>query len=133
MSPGSGYNNFLEILSVFYAIIRVRSNRCVPGSIVVQRDVTGWRCLWMWVWGWYGAIDLLADHRRRSLLGGLLLVDALNFQAAGFAAVRASGAGAAIEHLSKAEHDLIKEVHPKVDDIHHDVGEVVAAVKHNRS
>jgi len=38
-----------------------------------------------------------------------------------------------IERLSKAEHDLIKEVHPKVDDIHHDVGEVVAAVKHSQS
>ena len=34
-----------------------------------------------------------------------------------------------IEDLSKAEHDLIKEVHPKVGDIKAGVEEVMAAVK----
>ncbi len=37
-----------------------------------------------------------------------------------------------IEKLSKAEHDLIKEVHPKVGEIHEDLQNVAAAVKENQ-
>ena len=37
--------------------------------------------------------------------------------------------GKRIESLSKAEHDLIKEVHPQVHDIKQGVEEVIAAVK----
>jgi hypothetical protein len=36
--------------------------------------------------------------------------------------------GRRIEKLSKAEHDLIREVHPKVEEISEDVGRVAAAV-----
>ena len=36
-----------------------------------------------------------------------------------------------IEKLSKAEHDLIKEVHPQVNEIKVGVEEMVAAVKEN--
>lgn len=39
--------------------------------------------------------------------------------------------GRRIETLSKAEHDLIKEVHPKVGEIKDGLGEVIAAVKEN--
>ena len=35
---------------------------------------------------------------------------------------------ARIEQLSKAEHDLIREVHPKVEEISDDVSKVAAAV-----
>ena len=34
-----------------------------------------------------------------------------------------------IEKLSKAEHDLIKEVHPQVGEIKESMGEMIAAVK----
>ena len=34
-----------------------------------------------------------------------------------------------IGELSKVEHDLIKEVHPKVEQIRQDVGEVVEEVR----
>jgi hypothetical protein len=37
--------------------------------------------------------------------------------------------GKRIERLSKAEHDLIKEVHPKVGEIKESMVEVIAAVK----
>ncbi|MEY2428635.1 MAG: hypothetical protein QOJ40_1520 [Verrucomicrobiota bacterium] len=37
--------------------------------------------------------------------------------------------GKTIEQLSRAEHDLIKEVHPQVSDIREGVQEVVAAVR----
>ena len=33
-----------------------------------------------------------------------------------------------IEHLSQVEHDLIQEVHPKVEEISQDVSRVAAAV-----
>ena len=36
-----------------------------------------------------------------------------------------------IEHLSKVEHDLIKEVHPQVGVIKDGVDEIAAAVKEN--
>jgi len=36
-----------------------------------------------------------------------------------------------IERLSKVEHDLIKEVHPKVSDIKEGMDEMIAAVKEN--
>jgi cell division protein FtsB len=36
-----------------------------------------------------------------------------------------------IEKLSKAEHDLIKEVHPQVGEIKEGMEEVIAAVKEN--
>jgi hypothetical protein len=39
--------------------------------------------------------------------------------------------GKRIERLSKIEHDLIKEVHPKVSDIKEGMEEVIAAVKEN--
>ena len=39
--------------------------------------------------------------------------------------------GRRIEKLSKAEHDLIKEVHPKVGEIKEGMAEVIAAVKEN--
>jgi hypothetical protein len=37
--------------------------------------------------------------------------------------------GQRIEKLSRVEHDLIKEVHPAVQDIKSDVSDVAAAVK----
>ena len=37
--------------------------------------------------------------------------------------------GQRIEKLSRIEHDLIKEVHPAVQDIKNDVSDVAAAVK----
>jgi hypothetical protein len=39
--------------------------------------------------------------------------------------------GKRIEKLSKIEHDLIKEVHPKVSDIKEGMDEMIAAVKEN--
>jgi hypothetical protein len=39
--------------------------------------------------------------------------------------------GRRIEKLSKAEHDLIKEVHPQVGEIKEGMNEVIAAVKEN--
>lgn len=39
--------------------------------------------------------------------------------------------GQRIERLSKIEHDLIKEVHPKVGEIKEGMEEVIAAVKVN--
>jgi hypothetical protein len=39
--------------------------------------------------------------------------------------------GKRIERLSRVEHDLIKEVHPKVGEIKETVEEVIAAVKEN--
>ena len=39
--------------------------------------------------------------------------------------------GRRIERLSKAEHDLIKEVHPDVGEIKQGMAEVIAAVKEN--
>jgi hypothetical protein len=39
--------------------------------------------------------------------------------------------GRRIEKLSKAEHDLIKEVHPQVGEIKEGVDEMIAAVKEN--
>jgi hypothetical protein len=39
--------------------------------------------------------------------------------------------GKRIERLSKIEHDLIKEVHPKVSDIKEGMDEMIAAVKEN--
>ena len=39
--------------------------------------------------------------------------------------------GKRIEKLSKAEHDLIKEVHPQVGEIKEGMEEVIAAVKEN--
>jgi hypothetical protein len=39
--------------------------------------------------------------------------------------------GKRIERLSKIEHDLIKEVHPKVGEIREGIDEVIAAVKEN--
>ncbi len=39
--------------------------------------------------------------------------------------------GKRIEKLSKIEHDLIKEVHPKVSDIKEGVEEMIAVVKEN--
>jgi uncharacterized protein YdeI (YjbR/CyaY-like superfamily) len=39
--------------------------------------------------------------------------------------------GKRIEKLSRIEHDLIKEVHPKVSDIKDGMQEVIAAVKEN--
>ena len=39
--------------------------------------------------------------------------------------------GRRIEKLSKAEHDLIKEVHPQVGEIKEGMNEVLAAVKEN--
>ena len=38
-----------------------------------------------------------------------------------------------IERLSKTEHDLIKEVHPTVQDIKEDVAQVAAAVSEQSS
>ena len=38
-----------------------------------------------------------------------------------------------IERLSQAEHDLIQEVHPKVEEISQDVSRVAAAVEPGRS
>ncbi|MEA3189388.1 MAG: hypothetical protein QOD99_3218 [Chthoniobacter sp.] len=38
-----------------------------------------------------------------------------------------------IEKLSKAEHDLIKEVHPKIQKIEEHVGEVVEDVRASNS
>ena len=37
--------------------------------------------------------------------------------------------GQRIENLSRVEHDLIKEVHPAVQDIKSDVSDVAAAVR----
>jgi hypothetical protein len=39
--------------------------------------------------------------------------------------------GIRIEKISKAEHDLIKEVHPQVGEIKADLEQVVADVKEN--
>ena len=39
--------------------------------------------------------------------------------------------GRRIEALSKAEHDLIKEVHPQVGEIKDGMNEMIAAVKEN--
>ena len=39
--------------------------------------------------------------------------------------------GKRIESLSKAEHDLIKEVHPQVGEIKEDVKGMIEAVKEN--
>jgi hypothetical protein len=39
--------------------------------------------------------------------------------------------GKRIETLSKVEHDLIKEVHPKVGEIKEDMEEMIAVVKEN--
>jgi hypothetical protein len=39
--------------------------------------------------------------------------------------------GKRIERLSKIEHDLIKEVHPKVGEIKDSMEEIIAAVKEN--
>lgn len=39
--------------------------------------------------------------------------------------------GRRIEKLSKAEHDLIKEVHPQVGEIKEGMDEMIAAVKEN--
>ena len=39
--------------------------------------------------------------------------------------------GRRIEKLSKVEHDLIKEVHPKVGEIKEGIDEMIAAVKEN--
>jgi hypothetical protein len=44
---------------------------------------------------------------------------------------RLSDQGKRIEKLSKIEHDLIKEVHPKVSDIKEGMDEMIAAVKEN--
>jgi hypothetical protein len=44
---------------------------------------------------------------------------------------RLSDQGKRIEKLSKIEHDLIKEVHPKVSDIKEGMEEMIAAVKEN--
>jgi hypothetical protein len=44
---------------------------------------------------------------------------------------RLSDQGKRIEKLSKMEHDLIKEVHPKVSDIKDGMEEMIAAVKEN--
>ncbi len=44
---------------------------------------------------------------------------------------RLSDQGKRIEKLSRIEHDLIKEVHPKVSDIKDGMEEVIAAVKEN--
>lgn len=41
--------------------------------------------------------------------------------------------GRRIEKLSKAEHDLIQEVHPKVEEISKDVGRVATAVAENNA
>ena len=41
------------------------------------------------------------------------------------------GQGKRIEKLSKAEHDLIKEVHPQVGEIKEGMNAMVAAVKQN--
>jgi uncharacterized protein YdeI (YjbR/CyaY-like superfamily) len=40
--------------------------------------------------------------------------------------------GKRIERLSKIEHDLIKEVHPKVGEIKEGMEEVIAAVKEKK-
>jgi hypothetical protein len=39
--------------------------------------------------------------------------------------------GRRIEKLSKVEHDLIKEVHPQVNEIKEGMAEMIAAVKEN--
>jgi len=39
--------------------------------------------------------------------------------------------GRRIEKLSKVEHDLIKEVHPQVNDIKEGMAEIIAAMKEN--
>jgi len=39
--------------------------------------------------------------------------------------------GRRIEKLSKAEHDLIRDVHPQVGEIRNGIDEVIAAVKEN--
>jgi hypothetical protein len=44
---------------------------------------------------------------------------------------RLSEQGKRIEKFSKIEHDLIKEVHPKVADIKEGMEEMIAAVKEN--
>jgi hypothetical protein len=44
---------------------------------------------------------------------------------------RLSEQGRRIEKLSKIEHDLIKEVHPKVGEIKEGMDEMIAAVKEN--
>jgi hypothetical protein len=41
--------------------------------------------------------------------------------------------GKRIEKLSRIEHDLIKEVHPQVNEIKEGMEEIIAAVKHNSS
>lgn len=38
-----------------------------------------------------------------------------------------------IEKLSKAEHDLIKEVHPQVNEIKEGMQEMIASAKENRT
>jgi hypothetical protein len=38
-----------------------------------------------------------------------------------------------IEKLSRAEHDLIKQVHPKVEEIQHGVDKMVEAVKDSKT
>ena len=40
--------------------------------------------------------------------------------------------GSRIEEVSKAEHDLVREMHPKVESIESDIGEVSDAVKSNQ-
>jgi hypothetical protein len=40
--------------------------------------------------------------------------------------------GSRIEEVSKAEHDLVKKMHPKVESIENDIGEVSDAVKSTR-
>jgi uncharacterized protein YdeI (YjbR/CyaY-like superfamily) len=44
---------------------------------------------------------------------------------------RLSDQGKRIERLSKIEHDLIKEVHPQVNEIKEGMDEMMAAVKEN--
>jgi hypothetical protein len=64
----------------------------------------------------------------------LLLVDASHFVSAGhrFARLRQEMT-ARIEHWSKAEHDLIQEVHPQVNEIKDQMDSVAEAVSHDSS
>ena len=65
------------------------------------------------------------------MLGRLLLVDAPAFHQTECPAGPIREQGKRIEKLSKIEHDLIKEVHPQVNEIKEGMEEMIAVVKEN--
>jgi hypothetical protein len=65
------------------------------------------------------------------MLGCLFLVDASDFSQTEFSLDQLREQGKRIEKLSKMEHDLIKEVHPQVNEIKQGMDEMIATAKEN--